>query len=230
MANAAQMRTLIGRDAELERVEEFLGAIGSGPAALLIEGEAGIGKTTLFDQGLVSAAADGQRVLRCRPGERETQHGLRGARRSARRCPRDRHGRSARAAATCARGGAAARRARGGAVAAAGRRPRPARGAHDPGDRRADAACDRRRPVARPPVRERARVRGATPSGRAGRASSACAAAAAGICRSGSTVALPAARFDGWRCTASTRASSSCCCASGSTCRSHAGPWSACAA
>jgi DNA-binding CsgD family transcriptional regulator len=73
VANAEQMRTLIGRDAELERVEEFLDAIGSGPAALLIEGEAGIGKTTLFDQGLVSAAADGQRVLRCRPGERETQ-------------------------------------------------------------------------------------------------------------------------------------------------------------
>ena len=51
MANAAQTRTLIGRDAELERVEEFLGAIGSGPAALLLEGEIGIGKTTLFEPG-----------------------------------------------------------------------------------------------------------------------------------------------------------------------------------
>ena len=35
LANAAQTRTLIGRDAELDRVEEFLGALDSGPAALL---------------------------------------------------------------------------------------------------------------------------------------------------------------------------------------------------
>ena len=47
--------------------------IDSGPVALLLEGEAGIGKTTLWSQGLVSSAARGQRVLRCRPGERETQ-------------------------------------------------------------------------------------------------------------------------------------------------------------
>jgi DNA-binding CsgD family transcriptional regulator len=73
MENAVQARTLIGRDAELHRVEEFLGAIGAGPVGLLLEGEAGIGKTTLFNQGLVSSAAHGQRILRCRPGERETQ-------------------------------------------------------------------------------------------------------------------------------------------------------------
>src|SRR4051794_9916847 len=47
--------------------------IDSGPVALLLEGEAGIGKTTLWSQGLVSSAARRQRVLRCRPGERETQ-------------------------------------------------------------------------------------------------------------------------------------------------------------
>ena len=64
---------LIGRDAELARVEEFLGAIDSGPVALLLEGEVGIGKTTLWKHGLASAAARGLRVLRCRPGERETQ-------------------------------------------------------------------------------------------------------------------------------------------------------------
>jgi DNA-binding CsgD family transcriptional regulator len=73
LANAARTRTLIGRDAELDRVEEFLGAIDSGPVALLLEGEIGIGKTTLWNHGLVSAAARGQRVLRCRPGEREAQ-------------------------------------------------------------------------------------------------------------------------------------------------------------
>ena len=73
MANAVQTRTLIGRDAELDRVEEFLETIASGPVALLLEGEAGIGKTTLWSTGLASSAARGHHVLRCRPGERETQ-------------------------------------------------------------------------------------------------------------------------------------------------------------
>jgi predicted ATP-dependent serine protease len=73
LANAAQTRMLIGREAELVRVEEFLDAIGSGPVALLLEGEIGTGKTTLWSQGLASSAARGQRVLRCRPGECETQ-------------------------------------------------------------------------------------------------------------------------------------------------------------
>ena len=73
MAEAAQTSTLIGRVAELRRVEVFLGAIESGPGALLLEGESGIGKTTLWNRGLAESAARGQRVLRCRPSERETQ-------------------------------------------------------------------------------------------------------------------------------------------------------------
>ena len=73
MANAEQTRTLVGREAELDRVEEFLGALDSGPAALLVEGEIGIGKSALWNQGLLSASARGQRILRCRPGECETQ-------------------------------------------------------------------------------------------------------------------------------------------------------------
>ena len=56
MAKAAQTG-LIGRDAELARIEEFLGAIGSGPAALLLEGEIGIGKTALWTRGLVHMTA-----------------------------------------------------------------------------------------------------------------------------------------------------------------------------
>ncbi len=73
MANAEQTRTLIGREAELDRVEEFLGALDSGPAALVVEGEIGIGKSALWNQGLLSASARGQRILRCRPGECETE-------------------------------------------------------------------------------------------------------------------------------------------------------------
>ena len=72
MAKVAQT-ALIGRDAELARVEEFLGAIGSGPVALLLEGEIGIGKTALWNQGLASSAEHGFRILRCRPVECETQ-------------------------------------------------------------------------------------------------------------------------------------------------------------
>jgi DNA-binding CsgD family transcriptional regulator len=73
LANAVHMRTLIGREAELDRVEEFLGELESGPSVLLVEGEMGIGKSALWSQALLSAAARGQRVLRCRPGECETQ-------------------------------------------------------------------------------------------------------------------------------------------------------------
>ena len=51
----------------------FLGAIESGSGALLLEGESGIGKTTLWNRGLAESAARGQRVLRCQPSERETQ-------------------------------------------------------------------------------------------------------------------------------------------------------------
>jgi DNA-binding CsgD family transcriptional regulator len=59
--------------AELDRVEGFLDVIDFGPAALLVEGEIGIGKSALWNQGLLSAVARGTRVLRCRPGACETQ-------------------------------------------------------------------------------------------------------------------------------------------------------------
>ena len=64
---------LIGRDAELGRVEAFLGAIAAGPVALVLEGELGIGKSALWNHGVASAAEHGLRVLRCRPVECETQ-------------------------------------------------------------------------------------------------------------------------------------------------------------
>ena len=42
--------TIVGRGAELRLVEEFLDAAAAGPAALLLEGEASIGKTALWAQ------------------------------------------------------------------------------------------------------------------------------------------------------------------------------------
>jgi Cdc6-like AAA superfamily ATPase len=54
---------LVGRDEELARIEEFLAAAADRPAALLLEGEQGIGKTTLVHACLGHAReAAGQRV------------------------------------------------------------------------------------------------------------------------------------------------------------------------
>jgi DNA-binding CsgD family transcriptional regulator len=64
---------LVGRDRELEQIESFLDA-GRGVARVLVlEGDAGIGKTTLWRAGLYAARARGYRVLACGAAEAETQ-------------------------------------------------------------------------------------------------------------------------------------------------------------
>ena len=57
---------VIGREAELIAVESFLDRVAMGPAALLIEGEAGIGKTTVWLEGIRAAERRTVRVLRAR--------------------------------------------------------------------------------------------------------------------------------------------------------------------
>ena len=48
MAHAARaMWELVGRERESARLRAFLGGLGGGPGALVIEGEPGIGKTAL---------------------------------------------------------------------------------------------------------------------------------------------------------------------------------------
>jgi DNA-binding NarL/FixJ family response regulator len=61
---------LVGRDEELTRLRGFLKS-ETGPAALLVEGEAGIGKTSLWKAGIAAARANGHHVLACRPGAAE---------------------------------------------------------------------------------------------------------------------------------------------------------------
>ena len=61
----------IGRDAEAARVSGFLGELPRGPCVLLIEGEAGIGKTTLLKQGHDTAVRPGITVLSAYPVESE---------------------------------------------------------------------------------------------------------------------------------------------------------------
>jgi DNA-binding CsgD family transcriptional regulator len=64
---------LFGRESELSALEGFLERIPNGAATILLSGEAGIGKTTLWVEALRSARARGCIVLACSPGELETK-------------------------------------------------------------------------------------------------------------------------------------------------------------
>ena len=61
---------VVGRDDELATARGFLATEGFG--ALVLEGEAGIGKTTLWRQAVAYASADGARVLVAEPSASET--------------------------------------------------------------------------------------------------------------------------------------------------------------
>jgi DNA-binding CsgD family transcriptional regulator len=62
---------LVGRGEELAAIRAFLDE--PGPAALLLEGEAGIGKSSLWQEGLAHAAAVGHRLLVARPAAAEAE-------------------------------------------------------------------------------------------------------------------------------------------------------------
>lgn len=64
---------ILGRDAELAQVRSFIGSASGGPSALILEGAAGIGKTTLWRAGVSFARAAGHRVLSCRAAESEAR-------------------------------------------------------------------------------------------------------------------------------------------------------------
>jgi DNA-binding CsgD family transcriptional regulator/Tfp pilus assembly protein PilF len=63
---------LVGREEELHRVELFLDAARYSPRALLIEGEAGAGKTSLWEAALAAAGRAGFTTVAARPAEAET--------------------------------------------------------------------------------------------------------------------------------------------------------------
>ncbi len=64
---------LLGREQEVERILRLLDGTELLPAAAVLPGEPGIGKTTLWLAGLDGAAARGYRVLSARPSGAETQ-------------------------------------------------------------------------------------------------------------------------------------------------------------
>ncbi len=66
------MSEVVGRDAELASIRDFVASVPDGAAALVLEGEAGMGKTTLWSAGLEAASDASLRVLRARPSESET--------------------------------------------------------------------------------------------------------------------------------------------------------------
>ena len=65
------LRAVIGRDEELATIEAFLADLERGPAALVLSGEAGIGKTILWERGVEAARARFEHVLSCRGAEAE---------------------------------------------------------------------------------------------------------------------------------------------------------------
>ena len=69
---------VVGREEELLVLESFLDGVEGGPAALLLEGEAGIGKTTLWKHAVAAAQERGMRVLACRPAGAEARFSFAG--------------------------------------------------------------------------------------------------------------------------------------------------------
>jgi predicted ATPase len=62
---------VVGRESEIDSVHDFSEAASGGPVALLIEGEIGTGKTTVWRAGLARAGRRGLQVLTSRPVEAE---------------------------------------------------------------------------------------------------------------------------------------------------------------
>jgi DNA-binding CsgD family transcriptional regulator len=74
----ASAQSTIGRDSELASIGAFLDAPGGLATALLIEGEAGIGKSWLWRETIRAADERGYRVLACQPTESEAGIGFAG--------------------------------------------------------------------------------------------------------------------------------------------------------
>src|SRR4051812_2980372 len=72
-AYALNVSTLVGREAELAAVDERLAAGETSLAAVVIVGEPGIGKTTLWREAVDRARRCGTTVLLTRPGESEAK-------------------------------------------------------------------------------------------------------------------------------------------------------------
>ena len=64
---------VIGRETELAALTAFVDAIPGGVRSLVLSGEPGIGKTTLWEDGIHAARSRGMRVLAARAGQAESR-------------------------------------------------------------------------------------------------------------------------------------------------------------
>jgi hypothetical protein len=64
---------VVGREAELAAIEGALDGARDGLEALVLEGTAGIGKTTIWREGIRRAEGRGYRILQCRAATAETK-------------------------------------------------------------------------------------------------------------------------------------------------------------
>src|SRR5262245_33199842 len=71
-------RYLVGREDEVEAIVGLLSAPDRLPGVVVLPGEAGMGKTTLWLAGVDAAAERGYRILSCRPSAAETQFSFSG--------------------------------------------------------------------------------------------------------------------------------------------------------
>lgn len=62
---------MIGRASEADAITRFMERVPGGPVGLVIEGEPGIGKTTMWSEAVRMARERGYRVLQARPAEAE---------------------------------------------------------------------------------------------------------------------------------------------------------------
>ena len=65
----AEPREVVGREQELRLLWDFAG--GDRARVVLLEGDAGIGKTTLMREAITAASSEGARVLAARPAAAE---------------------------------------------------------------------------------------------------------------------------------------------------------------
>ncbi len=65
------MPGVVGRDAELSAIRALVESVSDGAAAVVLEGEAGMGKTTLWSAGVTFAGEQSLLVLEARPAESE---------------------------------------------------------------------------------------------------------------------------------------------------------------
>jgi tetratricopeptide (TPR) repeat protein len=64
---------IVGRQTELHSIGSFLDAADLGPGLLVLDGEPGIGKTTLWEAGISEAANRGYMVMACRGAQSEVR-------------------------------------------------------------------------------------------------------------------------------------------------------------